>query len=91
MTDANNTKPSPIEVWLTNRNIEVTCMIVCEDETTDHLDVDSLSMRGAQREITGYFIGRGYSPVGRWEVANANDDTPEELWGRETFRKFKLK
>jgi hypothetical protein len=90
MTDTNNTKPSPLEVWLTNRNIEVTCMVVHEDETTTQLEVDSLSMRGAQREITGYFIGEGYAPVGRWEVA-ANEDTPEELWGRETVRRFKLK
>jgi hypothetical protein len=37
----------------------ITCMVVNEDETSSGLDVDSLSMRGAQREITGYLIGEG--------------------------------
>jgi hypothetical protein len=40
--------------------MEVMCMVVREDESTDILDVLSLSMRGAQREITGYLISHGY-------------------------------
>ena len=52
-----NEKPTPIEVWLTQENMEVNCMVVREDESTDNsLDVVSLSMRGAQREITGTLI-----------------------------------
>ena len=68
-------KPSPIEVWLSQANMTVTCTVVREDESTEQLAVDSLSMRGAQREITGYLIGLGYSPVGRWEAAEP--ETPE--------------
>jgi hypothetical protein len=65
MADLNAAEP--IEVWLTQSNLEVTCLVVLEDESTTNLDVDSLSIRGAQREITGWLISKGYEPVGRWE------------------------
>jgi hypothetical protein len=64
----------PIEVWLTKKNIEVTCRVVFEDESDSELDVDSLSMRGAQREITAWLIREGYDPAGRWEVTAADED-----------------
>ena len=76
--EANN---GPIEVWLTQDNMEITCRIVFNDETTDELDVDSLSMRGAQREMTGWLIGQGYEPVGRW--------AKEDDRGYETMRRFR--
>lgn len=88
MTDTKNTKPSPIEVWLSQNNMKITCMVVNEDETTSELDVDSLSMRGVQREITGYLIREGYSPVGRWEVTS--DDGALEFAAIETMRRFKI-
>jgi hypothetical protein len=44
---------SPIEVWLTQENMKVMCMVVREDERTEDLDVISLSMRGPSAEITG--------------------------------------
>lgn len=77
----------PIEVWLTQKNLEVTCSIVHEDESTTGLDVDSLSMRGAQREITGWLIAHGYEPAGRWqdevEASRHQDEAPE------TSRRFR--
>ncbi len=72
----------PIEVWLRHVNMEVACTVVHEDESTHRYDVDSLSLRGAQREMTGYFISQGYEPVGRWEV---------EGLAEETVRRFKVK
>jgi hypothetical protein len=81
--------PSPIEVWLSRANMEITCTVVLEDESTSTLDVNSLSMRGAQREITGYFIAHGYTPVGRWEVEADSDNGGKDTV--ETSRKFKLK
>ena len=84
MTD---TKPSPIEVWLSQTNMIITCMVVYEDESTEELDITSLSMRGAQREITGHYIGQGYVPVGRWEV----ESDPDRGGYGETVRRFKLK
>lgn len=83
--------PSPIEVWLSQANMEITCIVVLEDESTSTLAVNSLSMRGAQREMTGYFIEHGYTPVGRWEV---EADSDSDNGGKETVeasRKFKLK
>jgi hypothetical protein len=46
-------KPSPIEVWLRQRNLTVRCKVVYADESTEELEIDSLSMRSAQPEITG--------------------------------------
>jgi hypothetical protein len=71
----------PIEVWLSKRNIEVACRVVFEDERVVQLNVRSMSMRGAQREITGLLIGQGYEPVGRWSV--------EDQHGFETMRRFR--
>lgn len=71
---ANTLKPGPIEVWLTKGNIGVTCKVVYEDETIHSLDVDALSMRGAQREVTGWLINEGYTPAARWKAEAADDD-----------------
>jgi hypothetical protein len=67
LTMAITKQNGPIEVWLSQQNMKVTCRVVYEDESVSELDVDSLSMRGAQREITGYLIGHDYRPVARWE------------------------
>lgn len=69
----------PFEVWLTKQNIQITCRIFYEDETSTDLEVESLSMRGAQREITSWLIARGLEPAGRWE---SEDD-------RECSRRFR--
>jgi hypothetical protein len=66
--------------------MEITCTVVREDESTYEIDVDSLSMRGAQREITGWLISDGYEPVGRWQVEH--DDGA--MQAAETVRRFKL-
>ncbi len=47
--------------------LSMTCTVV-HDESTESLDVDAFSMRGAQREITGCLISQGYEPPGRWET-----------------------
>ena len=82
--------PSPIEVWLSRANTRFTCTVVLENEKTSTLDVNSRSMRGAQREITGYLIERGYTPVGDWEVEAAGDDGNGGKDTVESSRTFKL-
>jgi hypothetical protein len=74
------TPEGPIEVWLSQRNLQVTCRVVREDETTTKRDVESLSIRGAEREITGSLIAEGFKPVGRW--GHEGDD------GQEVVRRF---
>jgi hypothetical protein len=71
----------PVEIWLSQVNsLTVTCQVVHQDETTEYLDVDSLSLRGAMREITGYLLAIGYEPVDRWEtVADHGDDSAEAV------------
>jgi hypothetical protein len=82
--------PSPIEVWLSQANRQITCTVVLEDESTSTVEVKSLSIRGAQREMTGYFIAHGYTPVGSWEVEAESDNGYGGKETVETSRKFKL-
>ncbi|WP_431240439.1 hypothetical protein ACQ86B_13710 [Mycolicibacterium aichiense] len=77
-------KPSTIEVWLRRNNLEITCEVIHDDETGHDLDVDSPSIRGAQREMTRYLLGQGYTPAGGWEDP-ADDDGNN---GRESVRRF---
>jgi hypothetical protein len=87
MTDTKSTEqPTPIEVWLRQNNMAIACTIVYEDETTDGYLVDSLSIRGAEREITGDFIMKGYTPAGRWVTEVEVEGEPVEVW-----RRFKIK
>src|SRR5690348_7693346 len=69
--------PSPIEVWLSQADAGITCTVVLEDESTGALDVRSLSMRGAQREMTGYLIAQGYVPIGPWNVEAGGEEAME--------------
>jgi hypothetical protein len=82
--------PSPIEVWLSQGKMGITCTVVLEDERTGTLDVNALSIHGAQREITGYLIDHGYTPVGNWEVEADSDNGYGGKDAVETSRKFKL-
>ena len=58
----------PVEIWLIQQGngLEIACMMVEDDESTRAIDVTSMSMRGAQREVTGWLKRQGYEPVGRW-------------------------
>jgi hypothetical protein len=82
-----DTKPSPIEVWLTEatEGMGISARTIHPDETVHYSEVESLSMRGAQREITGDLIRRGYTAVGRWTVERMVNDEPVE-----TSRSFRL-
>lgn len=73
----------PIEVWLSQQSMEVRCAVYFEDETSLDLDVDSLSMRGAQREMTAWLIARGYEAAARWVSEDEADS--------ETHRQFRRK
>ncbi len=76
LKEASRQKVGPIEVWLTLRDggFGVNCMVVRDDESTTQLDIDSLTMRGAEREITGWLLGNGYKAAGRWETMKEDRD-----------------
>jgi hypothetical protein len=74
----------PIEVWLRQSNMQITGMLVGEDERTEDVEIDSLSIRGAEREVTGWLIDHGYEPAGRWLMRNEEYGEP-----REVSRKFR--
>lgn len=78
-----NADEGPLEVWLRQDDTAIVCTVVRDDESTYELDVDALSMRGAQREITGYLIDQGYEPTEEWQVEVAGASGPVE-----TVRRF---
>ena len=81
----NNTTSGPVEIWLRRDSLQVICCIVNEDESTYGRPVDSLSMRGAQREIGGYLIAGGLWPDGLWTVEATDDNGAAiEAWRRFT-------
>ncbi len=90
MTEKRVNKLGPIEVWLRQAKMEVTCIIVYEDETTETMSIQSLSLLGAQREVTGWLVDgspsgrRKYTPVGRWVVTYQDHGEPME-----SLRRFK--
>lgn len=76
--------PQPLQVILSRKNIEITGTLLFEDETVSHAPIDSMSLRGAQRELTGRLVKHGYTPVGRWSEGEEDDDGYTE-WTR-TFK-----
>lgn len=78
-----NSTSSGVEIWLRLDGLRVVCNIVNADESTYRREIDSLSLRGAQREITGYLIGYGYRPEDGWTVeAVGESGVAAEPWRR---------
>jgi hypothetical protein len=73
--------PQALQAVLSRKNIEISCILVREDETASYPRLDSLSVRGAQREITSMLVGQGYVPAGRWSDDGEDDDGYRE-WSR---------
>jgi hypothetical protein len=90
MPPTTNTKTETqiIEVWLTQDRMEIICRVVHEDESAETFDVNSLSMRGAQREMTAFFIRNEWEPIGRWEI-QVNDESNYTNETLECSRKFR--
>ena len=84
MADAKVRTPQPLQAVLSRKNIEITGALVFEDESITYPRVDSVSVRGAQREITGGLVAYGYVPVGRWADEGEDEDGYRE-WSR-TFK-----
>ena len=90
MSSPKSSRAGTIEVWLRQANREVTCTIVHEDERTERTAIESLSLRGAQREVTGRLVSGSstrrlrYMPVGEWEVTYEDNGEPVE-----SMRRFK--
>jgi hypothetical protein len=79
---AGNTEP--VEVRLSQPAARVLCAAFVEFEDAGLWEFDfrvkSVSMRGAQREITSWLLLLGYEPAGRWTT------TPDEA-RRRMFRR----
>jgi hypothetical protein len=71
----------PIEVCLSQPDLEVTCRILFFDGSAIAVGIDSLSIAAAQSEMTMWLMELGYRPVGRW---NTERDS-----SRETARTFR--
>jgi hypothetical protein len=73
--------PQALQAVLSRKNIEIFCTLVFEDESTSYPIVNSVSVRGAQRELTGLLVAHGYTPVGRWSDEGEDEDGYTE-WTR---------
>lgn len=58
---------SPVEVLLRKKRLDLTAVVRHEDEATEPLRIKSVSMRGAQREVTTLLKKLGYRPVTGWK------------------------
>jgi hypothetical protein len=81
MKDTNQRTPQALQAVLTRKNIEITCTLVFEDESVSYPSVQSVSVRGAQREVTGQLVAHGYTPGGRWSEGKEDEDGYTE-WTR---------
>jgi hypothetical protein len=81
MKDTKNPAPQALQAVLSRKNIEIFCTLVFEDESVSYPEVESVSVRGAQREVTGMLVGFGYTPAGRWSDADEDEDGYSE-WAR---------
>jgi hypothetical protein len=84
MSDTKERRPQAVQAVLAQKNIEITCTLVLEDESISYPEVRSVSMRGAQRETTGRLVVMGYAPTARWSEVEEDDDG-----FRECMRTFK--
>jgi hypothetical protein len=84
MSDAEQRTPQALQAVLSRKNIEFRCTLLFEDESVSYMSVDSVSLRGAQREITGVLVFHGYVPAARWSEGDDDADGFTE-WTR-TFK-----
>jgi hypothetical protein len=81
MKGTKDRRPQALQAVLSRKNLEITCTLVFEDESVSYPQPRSMSVRGAQREITGLLVKNGYTPVGRWSEASEDEDGYSE-WTR---------
>ena len=78
---SDTSRPQALRAVLSRKHIEITCTLVREDESAFQHDLSSLSVRGAQREITSMLVDQDYVPAGRWSDDGQDDDGYSE-WSR---------
>ncbi len=82
MSSTSKQAPQVLQAVLSRKNIEISCALVFEDESVRYPGVQSVSVRGAQREVTGLLVMGGYIPVGRWSEGVEDDDDGYTEWTR---------
>jgi hypothetical protein len=81
MEDTKIRRPQALRAILSRKNLAITCTLVYEDESVSYPQPDSISLRGAQREVTGMLVSTGYIPTGRWSDEGEDEDGYHE-WTR---------
>lgn len=82
---ARSTDLEVVEIIITRKGMRISADEFDAEEVGVSLDVNSLSVRGAQREVTAEKLAAGFRPLGRWEtLAEDGDDYVEtaRLFGR---------
>lgn len=65
----------PFIIKLTQEYIDVICTAIFSDKTEQSLEIDSVKILSAQREITNILVALGFRPVSRWIEENLNEKT----------------
>lgn len=55
------------QVWLTRPDGKLKCKVTFDNSTYADYEIKSQSLRGAEREITGWMIKQGFRPSGDWQ------------------------
>ncbi len=74
MDIADKPSASAVEVWIAKKFLDLTGRVVFTDESSQDITIDSLSLRGAQREVTSWLRAQGFEPAGRWQDEDSGDD-----------------
>jgi hypothetical protein len=82
MENTKERSPQPLRAILSRKNLKIICTLVFEDEGVRYPQPESLSIRGAQREITGALVQVGYVPAGRWSEEEEEDEDGYREWTR---------
>jgi hypothetical protein len=82
MGNTKERRPQALQAVLSRKNLEITCTLIFEDESVSYPHPESLSIRGAQREITGRLVSHGYVPAGRWSEEPEEDEDGYREWTR---------
>lgn len=69
-----------IKVWVIQNRFHITAFEETESGRRSEINVQSINLRGAQRELTSWYKSVGWGPIGRWTA------TGSEHWYR-FFRK----
>jgi hypothetical protein len=78
-----------VEAWLSKTPDSLKAWVVDETERRREVHLDSLSLMGAQRELSGWLVENGFEPLQRWSYQDPPGGPRQDF--QECVRHFRLK